>query len=68
LDREAEWRRILSNFHVHPFNLDGKNFNSIEHYIMYRKMKRLQYKDADMFTIDSGHQVGLGDGSQAKKN
>lgn len=57
LDKEKNWRRIMSNFHVAPFKLDkmsGKDlkWSSVEHYYQankYKNEKEFYY----LFTMNS---------------
>jgi len=62
------WRRVLSNFHVYPFEFDGYMYNSIEHAFQAKKISLIDPEKAYLFTINSGHPIGTGDGLMAQKN
>lgn len=72
LNKHEHWRRVLSNFHVFPFEWDPYNngekyhFNSIEHAFHYRKIAIVDKDAAYSFTLDSGSELGLGDGHAAR--
>jgi predicted NAD-dependent protein-ADP-ribosyltransferase YbiA (DUF1768 family) len=68
LDKIANWRRILSNFYVEPFVFEGKTYNSVEHAFQAYKTAIASKEKAFLFTIESEHEIGLGDGSVAQKN
>lgn len=63
-----DWRKVLSNFHVYPFKYDGYTWNSIEHVFQSKKIELVDPKRAFEFTIESGSDIGLGDGKMAQKN
>jgi predicted NAD-dependent protein-ADP-ribosyltransferase YbiA (DUF1768 family) len=64
-----DWRKILSNFHVHPFKYtDGYTYNSIEHVFQAMKIALANPEKALLFTVESGDEIGLGDGAIAQKN
>jgi predicted NAD-dependent protein-ADP-ribosyltransferase YbiA (DUF1768 family) len=53
------WRKMLSNFYVAPFELDGETWNSVEHFfhaVKYRDGKKpgKNYEYYKTFTIDGG--------------
>jgi predicted NAD-dependent protein-ADP-ribosyltransferase YbiA (DUF1768 family) len=68
LSMVKHWRRILSNFHVSPFMFNGKTYNSIEHVFQSKKIALVDPVKADYFTLESGHEIGQGDGGMAQKN
>lgn len=68
LDYISNWRRILSNFHVAPFKYNGLTFNSIEHVFQAEKIALADPEKAFWFSLESGHEIGQGDGSIAQKN
>lgn len=70
LSRTPHWRRILSNFHVAPFVFqdDGRTYNSIEHAFQASKIMLADPERAALFSLDSGHEIGLGDGAVAQRN
>ena len=42
LDKIKDWRKMLSNFYISPFILDGKEWNSVEHFfhaVKFRDVK-----------------------------
>lgn len=63
-----DWRKVLSNFHECPFTYEGKQYKSIEHAFQSAKIRLSDPKKADYFTMDSGHEIGKGDGALARKN
>lgn len=62
------FRRVLSNFHVCPFKFEGHTYNSIEHVFQAKKVALADQDKAFLFTIESGHEIGSGDGQIAQKN
>ena len=63
-----DWRKILSNFHVAPFKFDGYTWNTIEHVFHAKKIALVDPNKALWFTVESGHEIGKGDGNVARKN
>ena len=63
-----DWRKVLSNFHVCPFKYDGKTYNTIEHVFQAEKIAIVDTQKAEYFTVESGHEIGIGDGEMARKN
>jgi predicted NAD-dependent protein-ADP-ribosyltransferase YbiA (DUF1768 family) len=68
LAKIKDWRKILSNFHIFPFIYEGYTYNTIEHAFQAKKINIVDNNKALLFTIDSGHDIGLGDGLIARKN
>lgn len=68
LAKIKDWRRILSNFHVSPFTWNGYTWKSIEHAFQATKIAMVDLEKAKRFTIESGDQIGMGDGAMAQKN
>lgn len=70
LNRHEHWRRVLSNFHVFPFEWANSGekyrFNSIEHAFQYGKIALVDKDAAYSFTLDSGSELGLGSGLDAR--
>ncbi len=62
------WRQVLSNFHYSPFQYDGYTWNTIEHVFQAKKIALANPEKAFWFTVESGHEIGKGDGIIARKN
>ena len=62
------WRKVLSNFHFSPFKFEGKTYNTIEHVFQAKKIALEDLVKAEMFTVESGTELGNGDGASAQKN
>ena len=63
-----DWRKVLSNFHITPFEYEGYTYNTIEHVFQAKKIQLLDPDKALWFTLESGHEIGKGDGEIARKN
>lgn len=57
LARVYDWRKLLSNFHISPFVIDGKTYNSVEHYYHSMKYRKTSPKFADSFTLESKSKI-----------
>jgi len=68
LSQISDFRKVLSNFHVCPFNYYGYTYNSIEHVFQAQKTALVSYNDSMRFTRESGDPIGRGDGHMAQKN
>lgn len=68
LAKIKQWRQVLSNFHVCPFKFQGYTFNTIEHVFQAKKIELANPQKALWFTLESGHDIGKGDGGVAQKN
>ena len=62
------WRQVLSNFHLCPFEFEGYTYNTIEHVFQAKKIELVSEEKAKLFTIESGSEIGLGDGGMARKH
>ena len=71
LNLNDDWRKKLSNEHGAPFNLDGKNWNSVDHYLYGSRYKNNNPDFYEMFSLDSGSPIsknlGLAKESSEKK-
>jgi predicted NAD-dependent protein-ADP-ribosyltransferase YbiA (DUF1768 family) len=64
----VDFRRDLSNFHEYKFHYDGYTYNTIEHAFQARKIALVDPEKAFIFTVESGHVLGVSDGSVAQRN
>lgn len=68
LSKIKDWRKVLSNFHVYPFKYQGKTYKTIEHVFQAMKIALADKEKSVYFTVESGHEIGQGDGGVAQKN
>jgi predicted NAD-dependent protein-ADP-ribosyltransferase YbiA (DUF1768 family) len=68
LNKIKDWRKVLSNFHEGAFVYDGYTWNTIEHVFQAKKIELVDPEKAKWFTVESGHEIGRGDGGIARKN
>ncbi len=68
LGKIKDWRKVLSNFHLCPFEYGGYTYNTIEHVFQAKKIELVDAEKALWFTLESGHEIGQGDGQVAQKN
>lgn len=63
-----DFRKMLSNFHVAPFEYEGLTFRTIEHAFQAKKIALENVAIAYKFTVESGDIIGQGDGAMAQKH
>lgn len=68
LGKIKDWRKVLSNFHMCPFEYNHNTYNTIEHVFQARKIALVDPEKAHWFTLESQHAIGQGDGLIARKN
>jgi hypothetical protein len=73
LSQIKDWRKILSNFHVHPFKYTTSygqevTYNSIEHGFQAEKIALINKEKAFLFTLESNSELGKGNGFMAQQN
>ena len=62
------WRKMLSNFWIAPFQLKGKTYRTVEHYFQSEKLRLVDAELADSFTVESGTPLGMqGTGLEARQ-
>ena len=68
LNKIVQWRKVLSNFYFSPFVFEGHTYNTVEHVFQSKKIALVDPDKAFWFTVNSGHEIGQGDGLIARKN
>ena len=68
LKKIKDWRKVLSNFHFHPFTYKGFAYNTIEHVYQSQRLGLVCSEKAYLFTLESGDEIGKGDGCVARMN
>lgn len=67
LSQIHNWRKMLSNFYVAPFEIDRKTYRTVEHYFQSQKFIRIDPILAETFTLESATDLGTkGDGLAAR--
>ena len=67
LESHKDWRRVLSNFHIGEFRYNGKTYRTIEHGFQAAKISLQDPTLAEQFCVESGSELGSGDGLAARK-
>ncbi len=62
----ANWRQMLSNFAIAPFDLDGLRWPSVEHFFQASKFSAVDADYYESFSLQSGSALSKGDGAAAK--
>jgi len=68
LSRIPNWRKMLSNFWVAPFEINGVRWNTVEHMYQGYKINTANPQLAFLFSLNSGSPISKGDGDMARKN
>lgn len=66
LSKIPNWRRILSNFYVHPFKFRGLTYNTAEHAFQASKIAIADRNASYLFCMESKSELGMGDGIHAQ--
>jgi ribA/ribD-fused uncharacterized protein len=67
LGRVRGWRKMLSNFWVADFSLDGQTFRTVEHCFQAAKIALVSPEKARAFALESGSVLAQGDGNAARQ-
>ncbi|KAG2373525.1 hypothetical protein C9374_011988 [Naegleria lovaniensis] len=67
LSRLKDWRKVLSNFHIGPFQYHGKTYRTAEHCFQSQKIALVSKTLADTFAMESKSKLSQGDGEEARK-
>ena len=57
LARIKDWRKTLSNYAITPFVLDGKSWNSVQHYYSAQLFKDTHFETYENLADESGSQM-----------
>src|SRR5258708_5518546 len=69
LQQINDWRKMLSNFWVAPFELEeGLKYNTVEHIYQGYKLSIVDPNYKYQFSINSASVIGLSSGNEAQKN
>lgn len=60
------WRKMLSNFWVADFRLDGRTWRTVEHRFQAAKIALVDEALAAQFALESGSALSQGDGAAAR--
>ena len=63
-----DWRKILSNFYIYPFEYDGKRWNTAEHAFQSKKIEIVDKETSFLFSLDSNSDLSKGNGEVARKH
>jgi ribA/ribD-fused uncharacterized protein len=67
LARTRDWRKMLSNFWVADFVIDGATYRTVEHCFQAAKIALADPALARQFALESGSELARGDGAAARK-
>lgn len=67
LARVRDWRKMLSNFWVADFTVDGLSYRTVEHRFQAAKIALVAPPLARQFALESGSDLARGDGLAARK-
>jgi ribA/ribD-fused uncharacterized protein len=62
-----DWRRMLSNFFVATFTVDGRQWNSVEHCFQAAKLSIADPVVGRTLELDSGSAIGVASGEEARR-
>ncbi len=68
MERDPDWRKVLSNFYQGDFVYSGSCYKTAEHAFQAAKISIVSQEKAREFTKESGSALGLGDGNIARKH
>jgi predicted NAD-dependent protein-ADP-ribosyltransferase YbiA (DUF1768 family) len=68
LNKINNWRRLLSNYDCNEFIYENKVYNTVEHAFQAKKIELVDTDKAFLFTKNSFHPIGMGEGLFARKN
>lgn len=66
LNAIKDWRKVLSNFYVSPFEYNNKKYNTVEHAFQASKINMVSPIIARLFENDSKSKIGTGNGLAAR--
>jgi ribA/ribD-fused uncharacterized protein len=68
LSKIADWRKMLSNFWVAPFDINGVRFNTVEHAYQGSKIGIADPDLGHSFSLNTGSELSQSSGDVAQKN